>query len=36
MLGDIIVDNFDEPKIRGMADGRGQLLKNLQTYNQTK
>ena len=29
-LGDIIVDNFDKPKvIYGMADGRGQLLKKL-------
>ena len=28
-LGDIIVDNFDSPKvIYGLADGRGQLLEN--------
>ena len=35
-LGDIIVDNFDSPKIiYGMADGRGQLIEKL-TSSQSK
>ena len=33
MLGDIVVDDFDKPKIiYGMADGRGKILEELTKF----